>query len=211
MNYRLVLPQLSLFLVNRQMHEEAYRVFYSQTICLFPTHGRFFHTKKPLLLRLSTRYRSALNSMELRIGPGWSAPPRGQKITPELGLVECTSLRILRVFVECDPSEQVFAGFRGRNATEDTYKDFCLDLLAGIYDRVPSLAVVELDAYPAVKKNSPMIMALQRQVRQYGKVLHWGPLRGWTKGIDEPGLIGLEQFMTNMDISDTIRLVGVQA
>lgn len=210
MNYRLILPRLSLFLVNHQMHEEAYRVFYSQTVRLFPTHGRFFHTKKPLLLRLSTRYRRSINSMELRLGPGWSAPPRGQKITPELGLVECRNLKILRIFVECDPSEQVFAGFRGKNATEDTYKNFCLDLLAGIYERVPSLEVMELDAFPAVKRDSPMILALQWQARQHGKTLVWGPLRGWANPVDQP-VLGLEQLMVNMSLSASPRFVDVSA
>ncbi|QIW98454.1 hypothetical protein AMS68_003972 [Peltaster fructicola] len=211
MNYRRLLPRLSMFLVSRQMHEEAYRVFYSQTFRLFPTHGRFFHTKKPLLSRLPTRYRSAINSIELRIGPGWSAPPRGQKITAELGLVECTSLRLLRIFIELDPSEQVFAGFRGQNATENTYKEFCLEILAGIYDRVPSISTVEIDAFPAIRKDSPMVVAIRRQIKQYGKAFVWGPLRGWTKNNDEPGLLGLESIMANLDISDTSRLVDVLA
>ncbi|KAI7166098.1 hypothetical protein KC318_g21395, partial [Hortaea werneckii] len=48
-NYRRILPRLALFLVSRRMHEEAYRVFYAQPLRLFPVHGRFFYTKKPLL------------------------------------------------------------------------------------------------------------------------------------------------------------------
>ena len=59
-------------------------------------------------------------------------------LTMESRLSRTSATRILddhsfiKIFVEIDPSEPVFAGFRGRNATEDTYKDFCIDLLLGI-------------------------------------------------------------------------------
>ncbi|KAF2766838.1 hypothetical protein EJ03DRAFT_277383 [Teratosphaeria nubilosa] len=215
LNYRTILPRLSLFLVSKRMHEEAYNVFYQQPIRLFPYHGRFFHTKNPLLMRLPPLYRSAITTMELRFGPGWSAPPRSQFTlnNPSLGLQDCTSLRTLKIFVECDPSDGVFAGFRGKGATEETYKFFCLDLLQGIVEQVPSLESVEIDAYSAVKKDAPLVMALERRIKQENLILAWGPLRGWQKGSDEPGEIGLERAMAGMGLgeSKTQRLVEVHA
>ena len=178
-NYRLLHPRLAIFLVSKQVHEEAYPVFYSQPIRLFPTHGRFFY-KQPLLARLSTRYRSAITTLELRLGPGWSAPPKSQNTDPPLGLEDCTSLRTLKVFVECDPSDNIFNGFRGTGATQDTYKNFCTNLVAGILAQVPSLETIELDAYPGVKKEAPLVMALRRKVEESDTQLVWGPLRGCT-------------------------------
>jgi hypothetical protein len=120
---------------------------------------------------------------------------------------------MLKIFVEMDPSDTIWAGFRGKNATEDTYKHFCVDLLHGIMEQVPSLATVEIDAYPAVKKEAPLVMALRRGVEEDGKKVIWGPLRGWEKEGDEPGLIGLEKALAGMGISDSTfgRVVSVQA
>lgn len=115
---------------------------------------------------------------------------------------DCTNLRTLKIFVEIDPSESVFMGFRGKGATEETYKWFCIDLLLGLFERVPSLETVEIDAYPGVKKDAPLIMALQRKVMEANLTLIWGPLRGWEKEGDEPGLIGLEKAMAGMGLGD---------
>ena len=194
------------------MYDEAYPVLYSQPMRLITTHGRFFHTKLPLLARLPSHYRSVVNTVELRLGPGWSQPPLCQHTGPSLGLADCTSLRTLKIFVECDPSDTIFAGFRGKNATEDTYKHFSVSLLVGILDQVPSLETIEVDAYPGVKKDAPLVMALRRKIEEYGKRLKWGPLRGWEKEGDEPGLIGLEKALAGMGISDiSTRVVEVQA
>ena len=139
-NYYHIAPRLALFLASRRLHDESHRVFYAQPLRLFPFHGRFFHTKKPLLSRLPPRYRACLHALELRLGPGWSDPPKCQNTrSPTLGLEDCVNLRVLKIFVECDPSEEVFQGFRGKNATEETYKWFCVELLQGLFERVPSL------------------------------------------------------------------------
>lgn len=212
LNYRYLHPVLAVFLVSRRMHEEAYRVFYSQPMRLYPVHGRFFHDKQALIERLPPRYRAAVNTVELRLGPGWSKPPRCQHVKPSLGLTDCTNLRTLKVFVECDPSDNVFAGFRGKGATEDTYKWFCLDLLHGILAQLPSLETVEIDAFPGVKKDAPLVLALKRKVEEGRKRLTWGPLRGWEKGADEPGLIGLEKAMAGMGLADVApNVIAVQA
>ncbi|KAI6837940.1 hypothetical protein KC340_g835 [Hortaea werneckii] len=202
-NYRRILPRLALFLVSRRMHEEAYRVFYAQPLRLFPVHGRFFYTKKPLLQRLPPPYRAAVNTIELRLGPGWTKPPRCQDTwREELGLQDCTNLRRVKIMVEIDTSDSIFLGFRGQNANEDTYKFFCLELLRGLLMRVPSLETVEIDAYPGVKKDSPLVMALRRLVQgeRSSIRLTWGPLRGWEKDGDEAGEIGLERAMAGLGL-----------
>ncbi|GAB1728971.1 hypothetical protein NU195Hw_g5001t1 [Hortaea werneckii] len=202
-NYRRILPRLALFLVSRRMHEEAYRVFYAQPLRLFPVHGRFFYTKKPLLQRLPPPYRAAVNTIELRLGPGWTKPPRCQDTwREELGLQDCSNLRKVKIMVEIDTSDSIFLGFRGQNATEDTYKFFCLELLRGLLVRVPSLETVEIDAYPGVKKDSPLVLALRRLVQNERSSIRltWGPLRGWEKEGDEAGEIGLERAMAGLGL-----------
>ncbi|KAI7095354.1 hypothetical protein KC352_g39123, partial [Hortaea werneckii] len=194
---------LALFLVSRRMHEEAYRVFYAQPLRLFPVHGRFFYTKKPLLQRLPPPYRAAVNTIELRLGPGWTKPPRCQDTwREELGLQDCSNLRKVKIMVEIDTSDSIFLGFRGQNATEDTYKFFCLELLRGVLVRVPSLETVEIDAYPGVKKDSPLVSALRRLVQNERSSIRltWGPLRGWEKEGDEAGEIGLERAMAGLGL-----------
>jgi hypothetical protein len=127
-------------------------------------------------------------------------------------------LRTLKLFIECDPSDTIFAGFRGNNATEDTYKWFCVDLLRGLLEQVASLESVEIDAYPGVKKEAPLVMALRRKIEEFRRKIVWGPLRGWEKEGNEPGLIGLEQALAGMGISEPVashsmsgRVVEVQA
>lgn len=82
-------------------------------------------------------------------------------------------------------------------------------------EQVPSLETVEFDAYPSVKKDAPLVLALRRRVEEGGKKVVWGPLRGWEKECDEPGLIGLEKALAGMGISDApstvSRIVEVQA
>lgn len=195
------------------MHSEAYPIFYSQPIRLFPTHGRFFNTKYALLARLPAHYRAAVSTLELRLGPGWHSPPLCQNTGAWLGLADCSSLRTLKIFIECDPNDLFLAPFRGKGTTEDTYRFFCVELLRGILEQVPSLETVEIDANPSVKKEAPLVMSLRRKVEEGGKKLVWGPLRGWEKETDEPGLIGLEKALAGMMISDVLpgRVVAVQA
>jgi len=93
---------LALFGVSRQIHLEATHNFFStHTIRLFPTYpGRYFKTKKPLLARLPKHYRASITTLELRLGPGWNNPPRGWIVSEALGLKDCLSVRVLKVFVE---------------------------------------------------------------------------------------------------------------
>jgi hypothetical protein len=93
---------LALFSVSRQVHREATHHFFStHTFRLFPTYpGRYFKTKRPLLARLPAHYRASISNLELRLGPGWNAPPRGWVVNDALGLKDCMNVRVLKIFVE---------------------------------------------------------------------------------------------------------------
>lgn len=204
-------PRFALFLVSHQMHEEAYRVFYAQPIRLFPAPaGRFFNTKRPLLARLPVRYREVINTVELRLGPGWSRPPRCQNVGPALGLMDCMKLKTLKILVECDPSDSFFNGFRGSGATEETYKWFCIDLLAGILEQVPGLETVEIDAW--VKKEVPIVTALKSMVEEANKRLIWGPCLKQREVEDELRILSLANSMSAMKLVEAApRMVEAHA
>jgi hypothetical protein len=174
---------LALFTVSRQIHLEATHHFFStHTFRLFPTYpGRYFKTKKPLLARLPKHYRSSITNFELRLGPGWNAPPRGWVVNDALGLRDCINVRVLKIFVECDPSDAIFKGFR---ASDGFYERFSQNLLDGILKEVPSIKVVEFDAWSSVKRNGDMIAGLGEVVSRYDKVVGWGPERGWDQELD---------------------------
>lgn len=193
-NHRNVARYLAPFLVSHRMHDEASRVFYSRnTFRVFPIHGRFFHTKKPLLMRLPSLYRSYITRLELRLGPGWTKPPKGWVVDDRLGLADAGKVRLLKIFVECDPAgDMIFEGFR---IGQDFYTEFCVDLLRSISVQVPSLMEVEFDAYPSVQKSSPLLMGLTNEVKAQNKKTSWGPERGWDK-IVEVSLASVMQTLT---------------
>ncbi|TVY50706.1 hypothetical protein LCER1_G009039 [Lachnellula cervina] len=175
---------LSLFRVSRQLHHEAAHHFFSiHTFRLFPTYpGRYLKTKKPLLARLPAHYRASMTSLELRLGPGWNNPPRGWIVNDALGLADCTSVRVLKAFVECDPSDAIFKGFR---MGEGAYERFSAELLNSVLKEVPSITTVEFDAYPSVKRTGDMMTGLGEVVAEHDKVVSWGPERGWDKDSDQ--------------------------
>ena len=167
-NYRTAHQRLSLFLTSHRFHEEAYPVFYGgHTFRILPTHGRFFGNKtKPLLTRLSPQYRAVLVSLELRLGPGWSNPPKSWRVDDRLGLEEMAAVRTVKVFVECDPSHDIFKGFRiGR----EFFTDFSVELLEGILHRLPALVQVEYDGWPSVMREGPLMRRLIKVSKDGGK------------------------------------------
>jgi len=174
---------LALFGVSRQVHLEATHHFFStHTIRLFPTYpGRYFKTKRPLLARLPKHYRASITNLELRLGPGWNNPPRGWVVNDALGLEDCVSVRVLKVFVECDPSDIIFKGFR---AGDGFYEKFSQGLLEGVLKEIPSIQVVEFDAWSSVKRTGDMIAGLGEVVAKFDKVIGWGPSRGWEEESD---------------------------
>ncbi|KAL8830527.1 MAG: hypothetical protein Q9170_005702, partial [Blastenia crenularia] len=170
--------RLNLFLVSKRFGYEAYHIFYSgHTFRIFQTHGRFLGKRtEPLLARLPSYYRAALVSLELRLGPGWSDPPKPWYVSDRLGLEDCTSVRTLRVFVEVDPSSPVFKGFR---LNRDFFTHFSGDLLRGVIERLPVLETVEFDAYPSVDRHGALVTRLLDDARRANKRIAWGSQRDW--------------------------------
>lgn len=174
-NGRRIHSRMTLFRVSRRMHEEAYREFYRMhTFRLYPLHLRYFQAKKPLLTRLPVRYRDAISTIQLKIGQGWSAPPASWNTLPSLGLQDCTSLRMLKILVQCDPSTSYFDGYRGKGRSQVWYIEFCQDLLEGILARVPWLRNVEIDAYPGIGKDSLMVTRLAGVIHKADLRLTYG-------------------------------------
>jgi len=179
-NHRRIAPRLDLFLTCRQVHEEAYKVFYSRnTFRLFPTHYRFIHTKWPLLSRIPPRSPAAIPTMQLRLGPAWTDPPKGWVVNRRLGLSDATGIRQLKIFVECDPdAHDVFRGFR---LMDGFYSQFSRNLLKHILLQVPSVIEVQLDGYPSVK-GGPLMRELLRETKANNRKIVWGALKDWPQG-----------------------------
>lgn len=186
-NYKRIHQKLAILRTCRTIYREASYLFYStHPVRIFPTHpGRFFKTKKPLLARLKPGQRGTLTSLELRLGPGWSKPPRGWAVNPELGLRDCVSVRKVTVFVECDPGNDIFRGFR---QADGFYEGFSKSLLEKALDEMPWVDCVEFDAWPSVKKSGALVRGLLALVAERGLKRSWGPERGWTDAeeVEEP-------------------------
>lgn len=197
----------ALFSVSRQFHREASHTFFStHTFRIFPTYpGKFFKTKKPLLARLSRRYRESITSLQLRLGPGWSSPPRGWVVNDDLGLDDCTNVRVLKVFVEIDPSDGVFAGFR---KAEGFYEKFSAELLDSVLQKIPTIKVIEFDAYSSVKRTGDMMSGLGKVVGRYDKVVAWGPERGWDQESDQVWLDAVLMHTSGQKLSKIIAVFG---
>ncbi|KAG7415730.1 hypothetical protein DER46DRAFT_601140 [Fusarium sp. MPI-SDFR-AT-0072] len=184
-NYKRVHKKLGLMRVCRQVHDEATFAFYStRTFRLFPTYpGKYFKSKKPLLARLKPQQRKCVTSLELRLGPGWNAPPRGWVVNPALGLSDCVDVERLNVFVECDPSDNIFQGWR---RSDGFYEGFSRNLLTDVLEALPSVHTVQFDGWTSVKKSGDMMQGLMGVVNEAGLAIEWGPERGWTDtSVDE--------------------------
>ena len=203
-NYRRIHKKLALFRACRQVYHEAAPFFYGRfTFRVFPVYpGRFLKTKKPLLARLSPNQRAWISSLELRLGPGFNAPPRGWVVNDALGLRQCERARKLRVYVEIDPSDNALKGFR---RADGFYEEFSSRLMREILASVPSIEIVEFDAFPSVKISGAMMQGLLKSISPAHQ-LAWGPDRGWN-GVNtrpEPaesdaGIVGFEKLALTID------------
>lgn len=185
--------RLTLLRTCRLVHDEAsYFLFSTFTFRVFPTHPfRYIRAKKPLLAKLKPTQRGCITSLELRVGPGWSKPPRSWIVTRDLGLADCAAARRLRVFVECDPSDGMFNGFRRHDGF---YEDFCATLLQHVLQDLPALAVVEFDGWQAVQRDGAMVQGLVDAVAKANKaaaalgrdklIVAWGSESGWNETHD---------------------------
>lgn len=182
-NARTIAPRLQLLFVNHQLHAEASRVFYRRnTFRVFPIHGRHINKKHPLLAWFPRRYREHITRLELRLGPGFTRPPKHWVVDGRLGLACMTRVFKLRVFVEIDPaSSEIFEGFR---VASNFYTDYAVNLLRGLLSQIPSLGIVEFDAYPSVARDSPLIRGLVEETKLNQKKVVWGKERGWDRIVD---------------------------
>ncbi|KAL7620803.1 hypothetical protein AAE478_009801 [Parahypoxylon ruwenzoriense] len=180
-NYKRIHQKLAILRTCQTIYREASHFFYStHPVRIFPTHpGRFFKTKKPLLARMKPNQRANMTSLELRLGPGWSKPPRGWVVNPALGLSDCTDVTKLTVFVECDPGMDIFRGFR---QPDNFFEHFARSLLTDVLEEMPWLRRVEFDAWPSVKKSGALMRGLLEVTTSRGLKIIWGKERGWTDG-----------------------------
>ncbi|KAI1632520.1 hypothetical protein F4809DRAFT_627494 [Biscogniauxia mediterranea] len=178
-NYKRIHQKLAILRTCSTIYREASHYFYStHPVRVFPTHpGRFFKTKKPLLARMKPGQRASITSLELRLGPGWSKPPRGWVVNPALGLKECTSVTKLTVFIECDPGNDIFKGFRQPGGF---YEGFSKALLTAVLDEMPWIERIEFDAWPSVKKSGALMCGLIELSTSRRLRISWGQERGWT-------------------------------
>ncbi|TLD30062.1 hypothetical protein E2P81_ATG06715 [Venturia nashicola] len=175
-----VAPRLRLFLTSRQIYEEAYRVFYTiNTFRIFSCDGKFFNHKKQLLSRLTPAYRACLTSIELRLGPGWTKPPRYWVLTTRMGLAKCTALKQLKIFAELDPENSEICKQWMRN--HQSYTAFSKELMVKILTTAPNITEVWFDGFPSVLKDGPLVSTLLAEANRLGKRITFGPLRGWDK------------------------------
>ncbi|KAI1205669.1 uncharacterized protein F4807DRAFT_442645 [Annulohypoxylon truncatum] len=178
-NHKRIHQKLAILRSCRTIYQEASYLFYStHPVRIFPTTpGRFFKTKKPLLARMKPNQRSFLTSLELRLGPGWSSPPRGWVVNPALGLSDCVNVTRITVYVECDPGNDFFKGFR---QPDNFYERFSKSLLTSVLDEMPWVGRIEFEAWPNVKKSGALMRGLIEVVKSRGLKILWGKERGWT-------------------------------
>ncbi|KAI0433860.1 hypothetical protein F5Y09DRAFT_297726 [Xylaria sp. FL1042] len=178
-NYKRIHQKLSILRTCRTIYVEASYAFYSShPVRIFPAiPGRFFKTKKPLLARMKPGQRACLNTLELRLGPGWSKPPRGWEVNAALGLNQCVNVRKITVFVECDPGNEIFKGFRQPGGF---FEAFAKKLLTGVLEEMPWVERVEFDAWPSVKKSGALMTGLIDLITSRSLKITWGLERGWT-------------------------------
>ncbi|MCJ1293156.1 hypothetical protein MMC34_004709 [Xylographa carneopallida] len=167
------LRRISVFLVSKRFHSEAAAVLYgSNTFRLFPTTGRAGSKRaKPLISRFPPHYRASLTSLELRLGPFWIKPPACWKVNDALGLKDVSAVRVLKVFVEIDPTHSIFHGFRtGKNY----YTNFSGALLREVISSLPSLEEVRFDKYPSVSYDGQLMTRLMEEVSTGKKRITYG-------------------------------------
>lgn len=182
-NYFSIHKKLSVLRVCRQVYHEASHVFYSsRTFRIFPIDGRHSRTKKGLLARMKPQSRARMTSLELRLGPGWGKPFRSWVVDPVVGLADCVNVRRVCVYIEIDPSDSFFSGWRKSNGF---YERFCQNLLDDILKGLPNADRVQFDANPSVKKAGDMTSGLLDIATANGRTICWGPKRGWTDGDEE--------------------------
>lgn len=182
-NYWSIHRKLALLRVCRRIWYEASDTFYrSKVFRIFPIDGRQSRAKKGLLAKVKPQCRAEMRTLELRTGPGWTKPFRSWVVNDLLGLADCFNVRRLHVYIEIDPSNKIFAGYR---KAPGFYEKFCQDLLDEILKGLPSVEKVQFDAHPSVKKKGDMARGLIDIATANKRTICWGPCRGWTDADEE--------------------------
>ena len=82
------------------------------------------------------------------------------------------AVRTVKVFVECDPSHDIFNGFR---IDRDFFTGFSRGLLEDVLQRLSSVVMVEFDGWPSVMREGPLVKSLVEVARNAGvRVLEIG-------------------------------------
>lgn len=182
-NYFTIHRRLSIFRVCRRIYYEASDTFYNSKIFrIFPIDGRQSRIKKGLLAKVKPQCRAHMTTLELRLGPGWGKPYRSWVVNDLLGLADCVNVRRLHVYIEIDPSDKIFAGYR---KAPGFYEKFCQNLLDDVLKGLPGVQMVQFDAHPSVRKAGDMARGLLDIARANQRTICWGPNRGWTDGDEE--------------------------
>jgi hypothetical protein len=163
----------SIFLVSNQFHDEAATAFFKRnSFRLFPTHPKAASKRaQPLVRMFAPRHRKQIRSVTLQLGPFWTAPPLCWQVDDKLGLEDMTSLKVLKIFVECDPAHPMYIGFR---KSADFYTNFCGRLLENVLARLPNLQDVHIDGHSAVSPTGPLIQRLVNEAEDANKKISWG-------------------------------------
>lgn len=205
-NYFTIHRRLALFRVCRQIYYEAFDTFYnSKVFRIFPIDGRQARAKKGLLAKVKPQCRAHMTTLELRLGPGWNKPYRSWVVNDLLGLADCVNVRRLHVYIEIDPSDKIFAGWR---KAPGFYEKFCQNLLDDVLKGLPNAQMVQFDAHDSVRKAGDMARGLLEIARANQRTICWGPHRGWTDSDEEDykepaPLASIVPAMAGFDVSPT--------
>ena len=162
------------FLVSKQYGNEATHVFYgSNTFRVLPTHPKAVARRsKPVLRRLPRRYKALITHAQLHFGPHWGKPPKCWSVDKALGLEHLTALRKLNIYVQADPSHDMYEGFR---ISRDFYTVLASSLQTEILARLPAVTEVRLDNDPSVSRDGSLVTELCEVAGALVKKVTWGP------------------------------------
>ena len=85
-------------------------------------------------------------------------------------------VKTLKIFVEMDPSEPMFAKYR---ISKVFYTNFTGNLLGEVLACLPMCKVIEMDGNPSVRVSGELVSRLRQEIERKGKEVVWGPEAGW--------------------------------
>ena len=164
-------PCTSLLLASNRLHTEAsYLLYSSTTFRIFPLQD---FMAIPTVRELPPHYRRLVTSVELVLGPSWTAPPKSWKVNKSMARVlgSMASVQTLMVLVKVDPSLPIFAKIR---ISYGFYTEFCGGLLRDVLKVMPRLKVVQIIGSPTVPMDGPLVSRLRCEVESQGRILKVG-------------------------------------